>query len=209
MSERTAAEIRHDIDLQRQDLGRSVEALRGRVTELTDWRRKVHEHRSQLIVGAAVAADLGDEGWLAAEDFATVVDQAGGGLVVLDVLDDPGVEVGVVALAGIVAQALDRAGPGADTLHRGDLLLQGEDRLDLQRRANEGAGAADPAAAPPSAQRPIPPAAERESKTLIRSPPLPSSMRRWRAWPAASQVPEIPAEIWIEAISRPASSSGS
>jgi len=55
MSERTAAEIRHDIDLQRQDLGRSVEALRGRVTELTDWRRQVHEHRSQLIVGAAVA----------------------------------------------------------------------------------------------------------------------------------------------------------
>ena len=33
---------------------RSVEALRGRVTELTDWRRQVREHRSQLIVGAAV-----------------------------------------------------------------------------------------------------------------------------------------------------------
>jgi hypothetical protein len=55
MSERTAAEIRRDIDLQRQDLGRSVESLRGRVTELTDWRRQVKEHRSQLIVGAAVA----------------------------------------------------------------------------------------------------------------------------------------------------------
>ncbi len=55
MSERTAAEIRRDIDLQRQDLGRSVEALRGRVTELTDWRRQVKEHRSQLVVGAAVA----------------------------------------------------------------------------------------------------------------------------------------------------------
>ena len=27
----------------------------GRVTELTDWRRQVREHRSQLIVGAAVA----------------------------------------------------------------------------------------------------------------------------------------------------------
>lgn len=52
---RTPAEIRRDIDLQRQDLGRSVEALRGRVTELTDWRRQVREHRSQLIVGAAVA----------------------------------------------------------------------------------------------------------------------------------------------------------
>lgn len=52
---RTPAEIRRDIDLQRQDLGRSVEALRGKVAELTDWRRQVSEHRSQLIVGAAVA----------------------------------------------------------------------------------------------------------------------------------------------------------
>ncbi len=32
---------------------------------------------------------------------------------------------------------------------------------------------------------------------------------RSRAWPAASKVPEIPAEMWIEAISRPSSSSGS
>jgi Protein of unknown function (DUF3618) len=52
---RSAAQIRLDIDAQRKDLGRSVEALRGRVTELTDWRRQVREHRSQLIVGAAVA----------------------------------------------------------------------------------------------------------------------------------------------------------
>jgi hypothetical protein len=52
---RSAAEIRRDIELQRQDLSRSVVALRGRVTELTDWRRQVREHRSQLIVGAAVA----------------------------------------------------------------------------------------------------------------------------------------------------------
>jgi hypothetical protein len=51
---RSAAEIRRDIDAQRQDLGSSVEALRHRVTELTDWRRQVREHRSQLIVGAAV-----------------------------------------------------------------------------------------------------------------------------------------------------------
>lgn len=52
---RSAAEIRRDIELQRQDLSRSVVALRDRVTELTDWRRQVREHRSQLIVGAAVA----------------------------------------------------------------------------------------------------------------------------------------------------------
>jgi hypothetical protein len=54
VTERSPAEIRRDIDLQRQDLGRSVEALRGRVAELTDWRRQVREHRRELIVGAAV-----------------------------------------------------------------------------------------------------------------------------------------------------------
>lgn len=52
---RSAAQIRSDIDLQRRDLGSSVELLRGRVTELTDWRRQVREHKNQLIVGAAVA----------------------------------------------------------------------------------------------------------------------------------------------------------
>jgi hypothetical protein len=52
---RSATEIRRDIDLQRRDLSQSVEALRGRVAELTDWRRQVREHRSQLIVGAAIA----------------------------------------------------------------------------------------------------------------------------------------------------------
>jgi hypothetical protein len=53
-SVRTAAEIRRDIDIQREQLGTSVEALRGRVTELTDWRRQVNEHRGQLIAAAAV-----------------------------------------------------------------------------------------------------------------------------------------------------------
>ena len=51
---RSAAEIRRDIDLQREQLGTSVEALRVRVAELTDWRRQVNEHRSQLITAAAV-----------------------------------------------------------------------------------------------------------------------------------------------------------
>jgi hypothetical protein len=54
MPGRSPAEIRRDIELQRHQLGSSVEALRGRVTELTDWRRQVREHKSQLIVGAAV-----------------------------------------------------------------------------------------------------------------------------------------------------------
>jgi DNA-binding transcriptional MerR regulator len=55
MPGRTPAQIRRDIDLQRQDLGHSVEQLRHRVAELTDWRRQVREHRSQLIAGAAIA----------------------------------------------------------------------------------------------------------------------------------------------------------
>ena len=55
MPGRSAAQIRRDIDVQRQDLGRSVEALRGRVTELTDWRRQVREHRGSWSIGAAVA----------------------------------------------------------------------------------------------------------------------------------------------------------
>ena len=52
---RTADEIRRDIDLQQVELASSVEALRGRVNELTDWRRQIEEHREQLIMGAAVA----------------------------------------------------------------------------------------------------------------------------------------------------------
>lgn len=53
--ERSAEQIRRDIELQRAELGNSVEVLRSRVHELTDWRRQVREHREQLIVGAAVA----------------------------------------------------------------------------------------------------------------------------------------------------------
>jgi len=51
---RSAAEIRRDIDVQRQDLGQSVELLRNRVAELTDWRRQIREHKDQLVIGAAV-----------------------------------------------------------------------------------------------------------------------------------------------------------
>lgn len=52
---RSAEEIRDDIELQRQQLAGSVEALRGRVNELTDWRSQVREHREQIIAGAAIA----------------------------------------------------------------------------------------------------------------------------------------------------------
>lgn len=51
---RTPAQIRADIERQREELSRSVELLRHRVGELTDWRRQVREHRRELVVGAAV-----------------------------------------------------------------------------------------------------------------------------------------------------------
>jgi len=53
MPGRSAAEIRRDIDLQRRQLGSTVEALRGRVTELTDWRRQVNDHKRELVIAAA------------------------------------------------------------------------------------------------------------------------------------------------------------
>ena len=51
---RTSEEIRADIEAQRDELSHSVVALRSKVTELTDWRRQVHEHRRELMIGAAV-----------------------------------------------------------------------------------------------------------------------------------------------------------
>ena len=51
---RTSEEIRADIERQRGELSQSVEMLRGRVTELTDWRRQVREHRREIVIGAAV-----------------------------------------------------------------------------------------------------------------------------------------------------------
>jgi hypothetical protein len=51
---RTSAEIRADIERQRDELAGSVVALRSKVTELTDWRRQVREHRRELVIGAAV-----------------------------------------------------------------------------------------------------------------------------------------------------------
>ena len=52
---RSSGEIRRDIVAQREELGRSVEALRVRVGELTDWRRQVREHKRELVTAAAVA----------------------------------------------------------------------------------------------------------------------------------------------------------
>ena len=51
---RSSDQIRADIERQRGELSHSVEALSSKVTELTDWRRQVREHRREIAIGAAV-----------------------------------------------------------------------------------------------------------------------------------------------------------
>jgi hypothetical protein len=53
--QRSAAQIRSDMERQRRELSGSVELLRRRVGELTDWRRHLREHRTELVAGAAIA----------------------------------------------------------------------------------------------------------------------------------------------------------
>ena len=52
---RSSTQIRADIEAQQQQLATSVDALRSRVTELTDWRKQVADHREQIVKGAVVA----------------------------------------------------------------------------------------------------------------------------------------------------------
>ncbi len=55
---RSADQIRNDIVTQRQQLSRRVSALRTRWSEATNVKRQVSEHRTQLLVGAAVVGLL-------------------------------------------------------------------------------------------------------------------------------------------------------
>jgi hypothetical protein len=55
---RSADQIRSDIVQQRQEFGRSVEALRNRWLQVTDVKRQIREHRTELAVGAAVVGFL-------------------------------------------------------------------------------------------------------------------------------------------------------
>jgi Protein of unknown function (DUF3618) len=55
---RSAVQIRRDIVQQRQELSRSVDALRHRWIEATDVKRQIREHRNELAVGAAVVGFL-------------------------------------------------------------------------------------------------------------------------------------------------------
>jgi hypothetical protein len=51
---RSAEQIRQDIVQQRHEFSRSVDALRTRWVQVTDVKRQIREHRTELAVGAAV-----------------------------------------------------------------------------------------------------------------------------------------------------------
>ncbi len=55
---RSAEQIRRDIVQQRQEFSRSVDALRTRWVQITDVRRQLREHRTELLVGAAAVGFL-------------------------------------------------------------------------------------------------------------------------------------------------------
>jgi 50S ribosomal subunit-associated GTPase HflX len=53
--QRSPEEIRTSIETTRQELAFSVNDLRSKVAELTDWRRQLREHRKEALISAAVA----------------------------------------------------------------------------------------------------------------------------------------------------------
>jgi hypothetical protein len=55
MPSRTPEEIRASIEYNREELGQSLERLRGEVTRLTDWRSRLREHQREAILGAVLA----------------------------------------------------------------------------------------------------------------------------------------------------------
>jgi hypothetical protein len=55
MPARTPEQIRASIEANRKELGTSLDALRGQVEELTDWRKQLAARQREAIVAAAVA----------------------------------------------------------------------------------------------------------------------------------------------------------
>jgi hypothetical protein len=55
MAERSPEQIRTSIHETRQELAFSVNDLRSKVTELTNWRRQLTNNRQSALIGAAVA----------------------------------------------------------------------------------------------------------------------------------------------------------
>jgi hypothetical protein len=55
---RSPEQIRSSIEETRRELAFSVNDLRSKVTELTNWRKQLTENREKALVGAAVAGFL-------------------------------------------------------------------------------------------------------------------------------------------------------
>jgi hypothetical protein len=55
MPTRSPEEIRASIELNRRELGTSLEKLRREVGELTDWRGQIRQHQRQVLIGAGIA----------------------------------------------------------------------------------------------------------------------------------------------------------
>jgi hypothetical protein len=55
MEARSPEQIRTSIETTREELAFSVNDLRSKVSELTNWRRQLSENRQAALVGAAVA----------------------------------------------------------------------------------------------------------------------------------------------------------
>jgi len=52
---RTPEQIRASIAANQAGLANSLTQLRGEVVAVADWRRQINSHRSQVLIGAAVA----------------------------------------------------------------------------------------------------------------------------------------------------------
>jgi orotate phosphoribosyltransferase-like protein len=52
--QRTPEEIRASIEVNRRELGTSIERLRQEVAVVADWRRHLAAHQKQVMIGAAV-----------------------------------------------------------------------------------------------------------------------------------------------------------
>ncbi len=55
MPERSPAQIRMSVEETRRELEFSLNDLQAKVTQMTDWRRQIAEHRQEIMIGAAVA----------------------------------------------------------------------------------------------------------------------------------------------------------
>ena len=55
---RTPPEIRASIEANRAELAHSLVRLRGEVAEITNWRKQIITHQTQVLAGAAAAGFL-------------------------------------------------------------------------------------------------------------------------------------------------------